>query len=142
MGASGKSSGKADGAFRTIGELSDELGIAPHILRYWEGKFPALQPLKRAGGRRYYRVDDVALVKAIHQALEVDGYTIKGAQKLFAPAKAKAVAQTMVAGRPADAPLGDDQGQTSLSSVISAPAVSAVDITRLVAVRNRLAQLL
>ncbi|WP_174280232.1 MerR family transcriptional regulator [Sphingomonas bacterium] len=74
---------KADGAFRTIGELSRELGLAPHILRYWESRFPQLRPLTRAGGRRYYRAADIALVKRIDQVLNRDGYTIKGAQQLL-----------------------------------------------------------
>ncbi|MBC2779059.1 MerR family transcriptional regulator [Parasphingopyxis marina] len=71
-------------AFRTIGELSDELGVAQHILRYWETRFPQLQPLKRAGNRRYYRPDDVALVKRIDRLLNEDGFTIKGVQKVLA----------------------------------------------------------
>jgi len=73
---------KADGAFRTIGELSDELGVAQHILRYWETKFP-LKPLQRAGNRRYYRPADVALARRIHQLLSKDGYTVRGVQKLL-----------------------------------------------------------
>jgi DNA-binding transcriptional MerR regulator len=73
---------KADGAFRTIGELSDELGVAQHILRYWETKFP-LKPLQRAGNRRYYRPADVALARRIHQLLSNEGYTVRGVQKLL-----------------------------------------------------------
>ena len=75
---------KAEGAFRTIGELSDELGLPQHILRYWETKFPQLRPLQRAGNRRYYRVADVELVKRIDTLLNREGYTIKGVQKLLA----------------------------------------------------------
>jgi DNA-binding transcriptional MerR regulator len=75
---------KSDSAFRTIGELSDELGVPQHILRYWETRFPQLRPLQRAGNRRYYRPDDVALVKRIHGLLNRDGYTVKGVQKLLA----------------------------------------------------------
>lgn len=71
-------------AYRTIGELSDELNVAQHILRYWETRFPQLQPLKRAGNRRYYRPADVALVKRIHNLLNEDGYTIRGVQKVLA----------------------------------------------------------
>lgn len=70
-------------AFRTIGELSSQLGVAQHILRYWETRFPQLQPLTRAGNRRYYRPDDVALVQRIHRLLNEDGYTIRGVQKLL-----------------------------------------------------------
>ncbi|MBB4152156.1 DNA-binding transcriptional MerR regulator [Sphingomonas jinjuensis] len=75
---------KADGAFRTIGELSDETGIAQHILRYWETKFPQLRPLTRAGNRRYYRPDDVTLVRRIDALLHREGYTMKGAQQALA----------------------------------------------------------
>ncbi|MEM8694885.1 MAG: MerR family transcriptional regulator [Pseudomonadota bacterium] len=71
-------------AFRTIGELSDQLGVAQHILRYWETRFPQLQPLKRAGNRRYYRPEDVALVERINRLLNEDGYTIRGVQKVLA----------------------------------------------------------
>jgi len=71
-------------AFRTIGELSNQLGVAQHILRYWETRFPQLRPLTRAGNRRYYRPDDVALVERIHRLLNEDGYTIRGVQKLLA----------------------------------------------------------
>jgi DNA-binding transcriptional MerR regulator len=74
---------KAEDAFRTIGELSDELGIPQHILRYWETRFPQLRPLQRAGNRRYYRPADAALVRRIHSLLNEQGYTIKGVQKLL-----------------------------------------------------------
>lgn len=74
---------KAPDAFRTIGELSAELGVAQHILRYWETKFPQLKPLQRAGNRRYYRPADVALARRIHRLLSEEGYTVKGVQKLL-----------------------------------------------------------
>jgi DNA-binding transcriptional MerR regulator len=75
---------KAEDAFRTIGEVSAELGLPQHILRYWETRFPQLRPVTRAGNRRYYRPADVALVRRIDQALNRDGYTIKGVQKMLA----------------------------------------------------------
>lgn len=74
---------KSANAFRTIGELSAELGLPQHILRYWETRFPQLRPVTRAGNRRYYRPEDVMLVRRIDQALNRDGYTIKGVQKLL-----------------------------------------------------------
>jgi DNA-binding transcriptional MerR regulator len=74
---------KAPDAFRTIGELSADLGVAQHILRYWETKFPQLKPLQRAGNRRYYRPADVALARRIHRLLNDEGYTVKGVQKLL-----------------------------------------------------------
>lgn len=73
---------KAEGAFRTIGELAAELGVAQHILRYWETKFP-LKPLQRAGNRRYYRPADVALARRINELLNREGYTVRGVQKLL-----------------------------------------------------------
>ncbi|MDX5982797.1 MerR family transcriptional regulator [Sphingomonas echinoides] len=79
--AAAESGGKAAGAYRTIGELSRETGLPQHILRYWETRFPQLRPLQRAGNRRYYRPEDVALVRRIAAMLEQDGYTIRGVQK-------------------------------------------------------------
>ncbi len=75
--------GKAEGALRTISEVSEQLAIPQHILRYWETRFPQLRPLQRAGNRRYYRPEDVALVTRIDRLLNQDGYTIKGVQKLL-----------------------------------------------------------
>jgi DNA-binding transcriptional MerR regulator len=74
---------KSAQAFRTIGEVSEELGLPQHILRYWETRFPQLRPMQRAGNRRYYRPDDVALVRRIHALLNEQGYTVKGVQKLL-----------------------------------------------------------
>jgi DNA-binding transcriptional MerR regulator len=74
---------KADGAFRTISEVSEMLDVPAHVLRFWESKFKTLSPLKRNGGRRYYRPDDVDLLVRIRDLLYRDGYTIKGAQKLL-----------------------------------------------------------
>ena len=76
--------GKELGALRTIGEVADALGIKQHVLRYWEQQFPMLQPLKRSGGRRYYRPEDVALVEAIDRLVNREGYTLKGAKKALA----------------------------------------------------------
>ena len=78
-----ESPGKSDLAFRTIGELANDLGVPQHILRYWETRFPQLKPLQRAGNRRYYRPDDVALAKRIHRLLNEEGYTIRGVQQLL-----------------------------------------------------------
>jgi DNA-binding transcriptional MerR regulator len=75
--------GKDDGALRTIGEVSEALGIKPHVLRYWEAQFPQLRPLKRSGGRRYYRASDVTLVETIDRLVNREGYTLKGAQAVL-----------------------------------------------------------
>ncbi len=74
---------KAPSAFRTISEVADELDVPQHVLRFWETKFTQIKPLKRGGGRRYYRPEDVALLKRIHNLLYTEGYTIKGVQKLL-----------------------------------------------------------
>jgi DNA-binding transcriptional MerR regulator len=76
--------GKAAGAYRTIGELARDTGLPAHILRYWETRFPQLRPLQRAGNRRYYRPEDVALVERIARMLNQDGYTIRGVQQALA----------------------------------------------------------
>lgn len=74
---------KAEDAYRTISEVADELNVAQHVLRFWESKFKQIEPMKRAGGRRYYRREDVELLKRIHFLLYSQGYTIKGVQKLL-----------------------------------------------------------
>lgn len=114
---------KAPDAFRTIGELSAELGVAQHILRYWETKFPQLKPLQRAGNRRYYRADDVALARRIHRLLSEEGYTVKGVQKLL---RAKGAIEEPVPQRPA-------------FQMPSIPTEAALDLDRLRSVRDQLA---
>ena len=74
---------KAPNAFRTISEVADELHIPQHVLRFWETKFPQVRPLKRGGGRRYYRPDDISLLRRISDLLYIEGYTIKGVQRLL-----------------------------------------------------------
>ncbi|MCA3255864.1 MAG: MerR family transcriptional regulator [Alphaproteobacteria bacterium] len=84
--------GKSANAFRTISEVAEDLGVPQHVLRFWETKFPAISPLKRGGNRRYYRPEDVALLRAINRLLYTEGYTIRGVQKLIKEQGAKAVA--------------------------------------------------
>src|SRR3989338_861527 len=74
---------KAESAFRTISEVAEELGVQQHVLRFLETKFTQVKPFKRGGGRRYYRPEDVALLKKIHSLLYAEGYTIKGGQNLL-----------------------------------------------------------
>lgn len=74
---------KAKGAFRTISEVATKLDVQQHVLRFWETKFSHVRPMKRGGGRRYYRPEDVALLQRIHHLLYTEGYTIKGVQKLL-----------------------------------------------------------
>ena len=84
-GAAQKSSRprKSATAFRTISEVADDLGVQQHVLRFWETKFSQVKPLKRGGGRRYYRPEDIDLLQSIYCLLYVEGYTIKGVQKLL-----------------------------------------------------------
>ena len=74
---------KSAGAFRTTGEAAEELDLPAHVLRFWESKFPQLRPVKRGGGRRYYRPEDIDLLRRIRQCLYQEGYTIRGVQRLL-----------------------------------------------------------
>lgn len=88
---------KAPGAFRTISEVADVLDVPQHVLRFWESKFVQVKPMKRGGRRRYYRPEDVNILRGIHHLLYTDGYTIKGVQKLFRENGVKAVIDSVVA---------------------------------------------
>src|ERR1700719_5354132 len=81
--AAGRRDVKRAAVFRTIGEVAEDLDLPAHVLRFWESKFPQLKPLKRGGGRRYYRPEDIALLSRIPQCLYQEGYTIRGVQKLL-----------------------------------------------------------
>ena len=85
----GRGRPKAAQAFRTISEVAEDLHIPQHVLRFWETKFPELKPLKRGGGRRYYRPEDVALLRRIGDLLYQQGYTIKGVQRLLRDGEAE-----------------------------------------------------
>ena len=99
---------KSVDAFRTISEVADELALPQHVLRFWETRFPQVKPLKRAGGRRYYRPADVVLLKTIRQLLYEEGFTIKGVQKLIKEQGTRAVREGSVP-MPVDlAQLGSD----------------------------------
>lgn len=111
--------GKEPGALRTIGEVAAALGLRQHVLRYWEEQFPMLRPVKRSGGRRYYRPEDVALVARIDQLVHREGYTLKGARKALAGA-----------AEPVEAVVLDESGASS----VVPPDV----IPRLRAIRSRL----
>ena len=119
---------KEPGALLTIGELSSELGVAQHILRYWETRFPQLKPMQRAGNRRYYRPADVDLARRINRLLNEEGYTVRGVQKLLG---GKALDETPAPPTPVPAPAPAPQ----------APATPSLDVFRLIAIRNRLAAL-
>lgn len=89
---------KAPDAFRTISEVSEQLDVPQHVLRFWEAKFAQVRPLKRAGGRRYYRPDDIDLLKGIRALLYNEGFTIKGVQKVLREQGAKHVGEVGRAG--------------------------------------------
>lgn len=120
-------SDKSDSAFRTISEAADEIGVPAHVLRFWETRFTQLQPLKRAGGRRYYRPADMALLRQIKALLHDGGMTIRGAQLALAGkgVTASAVPKEPAAALPTAAP--------------AAPPPAVPDRSALIAIRNRLA---
>lgn len=98
---------KSAEAFRTIGEVADELQIPKHVLRFWEGRFPQIRPMKRGGGRRYYRPEDMELLRGIRSLLHAEGYTIRGVQKILREHgvdQVKAAAHRVPAAAPALAP--------------------------------------
>lgn len=100
---------KSAGAFRTISEVADELGLPQHVLRFWETKFPQIKPMKRGGGRRYYRPEDIVLLDRIRRWLYEDGYTIKGVQKLLKDG------------------VGDDDGDTAARAAAPVAEAAVVD---------------
>jgi DNA-binding transcriptional MerR regulator len=122
---------KDPGALLTIGELSHQLGVAQHILRYWETRFPQLRPMQRAGNRRYYRAADVDLARKINRLLNQEGYTVRGVQKLLRDRN------------------GGDESNVSMLPAAPPPDIapeaaeapdrnSAIDVFRLISLRNRL----
>lgn len=125
---SSKPARKADGAFRTISEVADDLDVPQHVLRFWETKFNQVKPLKRGGGRRYYRPEDVALLKHIHHLLYTEGYTIKGVQKLLKgqgknQIAAQVAAEEQAAATPAQpAPKAQAEGQITFGQKASVTA--------------------
>jgi len=106
---------KSPNAFRTISEASDEVGAPQHVLRFWETKFPFLTPLKRAGGRRFYRPQDVVVLKAVKRLLHEEGLTIKGVQRLHKEQGLKRLAH-----------YGDPHGTVMFEPEGAAPAQVAV----------------
>ncbi len=109
---------KAQGAFRTISEVADELDVPQHVLRFWETKFSQVKPLKRGGGRRYYRPEDVSLLKHIHNLLYTEGYTIKGVQKLLKGQGKNQIAAQVAAEEQAEA-AGVNQPKAQVEGKVS-----------------------
>ncbi|MEM7170987.1 MAG: MerR family transcriptional regulator [Pseudomonadota bacterium] len=119
-----RASGKSASAFRTISEVSSDLDVPQHVLRFWETKFSQVRPLKRGGGRRYYRPEDVDLLRQIRQLLYGDGYTIKGVQRLLREGRGKLPLQN-------ELDLGDAAAEeNSNGSGSGHAAIAAVDTVK------------
>jgi DNA-binding transcriptional MerR regulator len=131
---------KAPDAFRTISEVADELDIPQHVLRFWESRFAQIKPLKRAGGRLYYRPDDVDLLRGIKHLLYGEGYTIRGVQRIFREQGGKFVQAVWQPGavQPAAAPeedtlvseteqLAPDEAARALFGLLRAPSASQAE---------------
>ena len=116
--------GKDAQAMRTIGEVAAALGIKQHVLRYWEQQFPMLQPLKRSGGRRYYRPEDVALVQTIDRLVNDEGYTLKGARHAIENGSS------------------EDGASVTAHAPLESRVIEAEIVARLKSIRGRLAQAL
>ncbi|MCB1971379.1 MAG: MerR family transcriptional regulator [Geminicoccaceae bacterium] len=137
--------GKSSSAFRTISEVADELDVAQHVLRFWESKFPQVRPLKRGGGRRYYRPEDIDLLRDIRSLLYQEGYTIKGAQKLLRQRRSKAAASRANVATPPQqrqdagvqaAVVGETEGPATDPGDAPVPADEAADPGRERALRR------
>ena len=116
---------KSPDAFRTISEVAEELDLPQHVLRFWETRFSQIKPMKRTGGRRYYRPEDIELVRAIKSLLYAEGYTIKGVQRLFKENGARAVVAAVRSG----AAVGGAQaalGQSAPAGHVSEPMLEAI----------------
>jgi DNA-binding transcriptional MerR regulator len=131
---------KAPDAFRTISEVADELDVPQHVLRFWESRFPQIRPMKRAGGRRYYRPDDVDLLRGIRHLLYGEGYTIRGVQRILREQGAKFVQLVWQPGaaKPAIGPadethddaeqLPPDEAARTLFGLLKAPPAPAAAV--------------
>ncbi len=124
---------KSAAAFRTISEVSTDLSVPQHVLRFWESKFTPVRPLKRGGGRRYYRPEDVDLLRRIRNLLYTDGYTIKGVQRLLREGHGKLEPEARAAGvqgTPPGAPQGDLSGERATLENVLADLVEIRDLLR------------
>jgi DNA-binding transcriptional MerR regulator len=117
---------KSADAFRTIGEVAEELDVPKHVLRFWEGKFPQIKPMKRGGGRRYYRPEDMELLRGIRHLLHAEGYTIKGVQKILREQGIDQVKTMSLAAIEAAAARGSSK-KGSRHKVAAVPASAQID---------------
>jgi DNA-binding transcriptional MerR regulator len=111
---------KSAAAFRTISEVAEELAVPQHVLRFWESKFSQIRPLKRGGGRRYYRPEDVTLLRRIRQCLYGDGYTIKGVQRLLREGQLRPAEQAEIAP--------DIEMRPAPAAAAAVPAEESIDV--------------
>ena len=136
--------GKERSAFRTIGEVSEALGIKPHVLRYWEQQFSLLRPLKRSGGRRHYRPSDVEMVEAIDRLVNEEGYTLKGAEAVLRATGGKGLDRRMEDRRVGDRRAGngpESQPEGAAAPAADQRAASGSDQTAAAAMRESIAKL-
>ena len=109
---------KSSNAFKNIGEVAEELNLPQHVLRFWETKFTSIKPIKRGGGRRYYRPEDVDNLQRIQYLLYIDGYTIKGVQKLLKEGGRAAIKEVNTAPREKKSFKVDDKTLLKLQSIL------------------------
>jgi DNA-binding transcriptional MerR regulator len=120
---------KGPEAFRTISEAADELGVPQHVLRFWESKFSFIRPMKRAGGRRFYRPQDIAILAGVRRLLHQEGYTIKGVQRLHKEeGMARILSSSPVAPRPDSAPRAPSAAGAPRPAVQGALAQALADL--------------
>ena len=132
--------GKDEGALRTIGEVSDALDIKPHVLRYWEQQFSLLKPLKRSGGRRYYRPADVEMVETIDRLVNQEGYTLKGAEAVLRSSGRGELDRRKGDRRSGDRRASADQATGSDENRVTDLRPKVADaVSRLKAIRSQLA---
>lgn len=131
---------KGPDAFRTISEAAEELNVPQHVLRFWETKFSFIRPMKRAGGRRFYRPQDVAVLQGVRRLLHDEGYTIKGVQRLH---KEQGVKRLVAAGQGVDLPSPEPVAPTAPEPVSAERRVRLLDtLEELQSVKERLDALL
>lgn len=128
---------KAASAFRTISEVADILDVQQHVLRFWETKFSQIRPLKRGGGRRYYRPEDLELLKRIHHLLYTEGYTIKGVQKLL---REKGKAQVL-ADKPAAPAQNNNQPAAQVKASVRGSVATGMNAKQRSALQSMVAEL-
>ncbi|OYW53778.1 MAG: hypothetical protein B7Y80_15910 [Hyphomicrobium sp. 32-62-53] len=123
---------KAAEAFRTISEVASDLDVPKHVLRFWEAKFPQIRPMKRGGGRRYYRPEDMELLKGIRRLLHAEGYTIKGVQKIL---REQGVDQVKTFAHLAAQDKSKARGKAKTDGIAAAP-VATVPVARVTKARD------